>query len=275
MDRWSGNGLIDRGKCNVAGVLVDAVDYEAAVARIINAAREQRPLAVSALAVHGVMTGVLDDSHRYRLNHLDLVVPDGQPVRWALNGLHKAGLTDRVYGPNLTLKVCERAAQESLPIYIYGSQPSVLTALTRNLCERFPNLMIAGSEPSRFRQLSHEEKLEVAQRIAGSGARLALVGLGCPRQEVWAYEYRELLKMPLLAVGAAFDFHAQTVPQAPEYMQRVGLEWFYRLLREPRRLWRRYLYLNPYYSMLILLQAARLKNFDPAATPPTAELRYG
>jgi N-acetylglucosaminyldiphosphoundecaprenol N-acetyl-beta-D-mannosaminyltransferase len=267
--------LIDKGKYNVAGVLIDAVDYDAAVNRIITAAKERRSMAVSALAVHGVMTGVLDEEHRFRLNHLDLVVPDGQPVRWALNALHRAGLTDRVYGPNLTLKVCEHAANEGLPIYIYGSQGTVLSALIRNLCERFPSLKIAGSEPSRFRRLSEQEKLEVAQRISSSGARITLVGLGCPRQEVWAYEYRELLAMPLLAVGAAFDFHARTLPQAPEYLQRAGLEWFFRLVREPRRLWRRYLFLNPYYSMLVLMQAARLRHFDPTATPPAAELRYG
>src|SRR3954463_12756060 len=195
--------------------MVDAIDYEAVVERIIGAAHERRSMSVSALAVHGVMTGVLDPAHRYRLNHLDLVVPDGQPVRWALNGLYKTRLTDRVYGPTLTLKLCETAAAESLPVYFYGSQPNVLYELSRNLCERFPNLKIAGSQPSRFRPLSASEKLEVAQRIVDSGAQLTFVGLGCPRQEVWAYEYRDLLPMPIIAVGAAFDFHAQTLPQAP------------------------------------------------------------
>ena len=151
----------------------------------------------------------------------------------------------------------------------------MLSALKRNLCDRFPNLNIAGSVPSRFRCLSAQEKLEVAHRITHSGARIVLVGLGCPRQEVWVYEYRDLLKIPLMAVGAAFDFHAQTLPQAPEDLWRAGLEWFYRLLREPRRLWRRYLYLNPYYSMLVFMQAARMKRFDAAATPPTAEFLYG
>jgi N-acetylglucosaminyldiphosphoundecaprenol N-acetyl-beta-D-mannosaminyltransferase len=267
--------VIDAGKRNVVGVMVDAIDYEAVVERIIGAAHERRSMSVSALAVHGVMTGVLDPAHRYRLNHLDLVVPDGQPVRWALNGLYKTRLTDRVYGPTLTLKLCETAAAESLPVYFYGSQPNVLYELSRNLCERFPNLKIAGSQPSRFRPLSASEKLEVAQSIVDSGAQLTFVGLGCPRQEVWAYEYRDLLPMPIIAVGAAFDFHAQTLPQAPEHLQRAGLEWFYRLAREPRRLWRRYLLLNPYFSWLIFLQAARLKSFDSPAPAPTTELRYG
>jgi len=267
--------LIDKGKHNVIGVLVDAVDYESAAARIIAAAKERRSMSVSALAVHGVMTGVLDEAHRYRLNHLDLAVPDGQPVRWALNALYHTGLTERVYGPSLTLKLCEGAAAESLPIYLYGSQQSVLSALSRNLCKRFPGLKIAGSQPSRFRSLSEQEKLEVAQAIADSGARLTFVALGCPRQEVWVHEYRNLLPMPLIAVGAAFDFHAGSLPQAPGHLQRAGLEWFFRLLREPRRLWRRYLLLNPRYSVLVLLQALRLRRFDPAASPPTREMRYG
>jgi N-acetylglucosaminyldiphosphoundecaprenol N-acetyl-beta-D-mannosaminyltransferase len=267
--------LIDRGKHNIIGVLVDAVDYEAAVERIIAAAKQQQRISVSALAVHGVMTGVLDDTHRYRLNHLDLVVPDGQPVRWALNALHRARLTDRVYGPTLTLKLCARAAAESLPIYLYGSQPEVLSALVHNLCDRFPGLQIAGWQASRFRPLTTDEKLEVADTIANSGARMTFVGLGCPRQEVWIYEYQDALSMPLLAVGAAFGFHAGTVPQAPEYLQRLGLEWLYRLSREPRRLWSRYLLLNPYYSMLVLLQASGLRRFDPFASPPTSELRFG
>ncbi len=267
--------MIDKGKRNVIGVLVDAVDYEGAVSRIIKAAKERRSMSVSALAVHGVMTGVLDEAHRYRLNRIDLVTPDGQPVRWALNRLHGAGLIDRVYGPNLTLRLCERAAAESLPIYLYGSSPQVLEALMRNLSGRFPALRIAGAQPSRFRQLTVEEKQDVVRTIVESGARLVFVGLGCPRQEVWVYEHRDLLPMPLIAVGAAFDFHAGTLAQAPEHLQRAGLEWFFRLVREPRRLWRRYVLLNPHYLMLVFLQAARLKRFNPASDASPAELRYG
>ncbi len=267
--------MIDKGKHNIVGVLVDAVDYEAALDRIVTAAKLRRPMSISALAVHGVMTGVMDDAQRYRLNKTDLLVPDGQPVRWALNALHGAALKDRVYGPTLTLKLCERAAAESLPIYLFGGRPEVLAALARNLRERFPELIIAGSEPSRFRRLSPEEKREVAQRISASGACLTFVGIGCPRQEVWIYEYRDLVPMPLIAVGAAFDFHAGTVRQAPEQMQKAGLEWLFRLVQEPRRLWRRYLFLNPYYSMLVFLQAAGWKTFDASGTPPANELRYG
>lgn len=268
--------FIDAGKQNVLGVRVDAVNYEGAVQKIITAAREGKKLSVSALAVHGVMTGVLDETHRYRLNRLDLVCPDGQPVRWAINLLYKKGLPDRVCGPELMLRICERAAQEKLPIYLYGSRPETLEILIKNLCDRFPDLIIAGYQPSRFRQVSAEEKQQIIEEIRNSGAAMTFVGLGCPRQEVWVYEYCQDLPMPVMAVGAAYDFHAGRISQAPKFMQRWGLEWFYRLMQEPNRLWRRYVFLNPLYISLFILQFFKIVYFDPAkAIAPTDEMRYG
>lgn len=268
--------MIDRGKHNLLGVQVNAIDYEAAVDRIIQAAHARQSLGVSALAVHGVMTGVLDAEHGYRLNKLDLVVPDGQPVRWALNLMYGAKLADRVYGPNLTLYVCERAAKEGLPIYLYGSTEPVLDAFSTNLQKKFPGLQIAGRQPSRFGKLSAEQKSEVVQRIVESKAAITLVGLGCPRQEVWVFEHLGVLPMPKMAVGAAFDFHAGTLSQAPGFMQRNGLEWLYRLTREPKRLWKRYLFLNPHYLTLFAMQLLKIKRFPVQDTKaPVDEIRYG
>jgi N-acetylglucosaminyldiphosphoundecaprenol N-acetyl-beta-D-mannosaminyltransferase len=268
--------MSETNKHNILGVQVSAVNYEDAVDQIIIAAHAKQPLALSALAVHGVMTGVLDPEHRYRLNHLDMITPDGQPVRWALNWLHGLRLSDRVYGPTLMLKVCERAAQEKLPIYLYGSQSSTVKALVDNLQNMFPNLLIAGYSPSKFRRLSEEEKQTVVAQIKNCGAAITFVGLGCPRQEVWAYEYREALSMPILAVGAAFDFHAKLLAQAPPSMQKLGLEWLFRLVKEPRRLWKRYLTLNPYYLWLVFLQRFGLRRFDHVQDqPPLEEIRYG
>lgn len=268
--------MIDLGKKNLIGIQVNIIDYEAAVEKIITAAKEKKSTSVTALAVHGVMTGALDATHRYRLNQFDLALPDGQPVRWGLNLLHRAKLTDRVYGPTLTLKVCERVAQERLPIYLYGSQPSVLNAFAENLTKQFPGLIIAGKQPSQFRQITSDEKQKVIEDIQNSGAVLTFVGLGCPRQEVWIYEYRNFLSMPLLAVGASFDFHAGTLPQAPPSLQKVGLEWVFRLFQEPKRLWQRYLFLNPLYLTLVALQRLGLKDFDQVnSTPPVKEIGYG
>jgi N-acetylglucosaminyldiphosphoundecaprenol N-acetyl-beta-D-mannosaminyltransferase len=268
--------MIDRGKRNILGVLVDAVDYEAAVERIIRAATERQPMAATALAVHGVTTGAQDAAHRYRLNHFDLVCPDGQPVRWALNLLYGTSLPDRVYGPTLTLLLCERAAALQLPVFLFGSRMPVLEALSQNLRARFPGLRIAGVQPSRFRRLSEMERDEVVEKIRSSGAALTLVGLGCPRQEVWVYEHRELLEMPLVAVGAAFDFHAGLLRQAPPVVQRAGLEWLFRMAMEPRRLWRRYLYSNSAYLGLLALQFTGLRRFDPRlGSPPSHPVSYG
>ena len=125
--------MIDLGKKNLLGVSVNVIDYDAAVHKIIQAAQKKQNLMISALAVHGVMTGVLDAAHRYRLNQFHLIAPDGQPVRWALNHLYNVQLKDRVYGPTLTLKVCEQAAQEDLPIYLYGSTHAVLNRLQRKI----------------------------------------------------------------------------------------------------------------------------------------------
>lgn len=268
--------MINAGKMNILGVLVNAIDYESAVDRIINAAIKQESLSVSALAVHGVMTGVHDKEHLYRLNQFDLIVPDGQPVRWALNILYKTRLPDRVYGPTLMLKICEQAAIKNLPIFLYGSRPEVIKNLSSHLKVQIPGLTIAGVQPSLFRQVSSQEKQEMIARIRKSGAALVFVGLGCPKQEVFVYEHQHDLSMPLLAVGAAFDFHAGVLPQAPPFLQKVGLEWLYRLFQEPKRLWKRYILLNPEYLFLLLLQWLHLKKFDPiAGVPPTQECRYG
>jgi hypothetical protein len=268
--------MIDLGKFNLLGIQINATDYDGALKQIIQAAKERRSLGVSALAVHGVMTGFLDPTHQYRLNDLELVVPDGQAVRWGLNLLHGTKLKDRVYGPNLMLLTCQQAAEEKIPIFLFGGSEDLLTQLRYGLTTRFPELMIAGSRPSKFRTLEIHERSELIQEIVASGARITLVGLGCPRQEVWAFEFRKHLAMPVLAVGAAFNFHAGLLPQAPKFMQNWGLEWLYRLLREPRRLWTRYLLLNPLYLSSLFLQWTGLRNFDQKkAVAPLSETLYG
>jgi len=268
--------MIDQGKKNVVGVNITAVDYEAAVAKIIDAAKNRRPFGVSALAVHGVMTGVMDNNHRHRLNQLELIVPDGQPVRWALNLLHGCKLKDRVYGPNLMLETCRAAAQQGVSIFLFGGKQELLDTLEAQLIKKFPSLKIAGKLASKFRTVSPSEKQDIVDAINSSGASITMVGLGCPRQEVWAYEFKDEIEMPVLAVGAAFNFHAGELAQAPPILQRWGFEWLYRLTREPKRLWRRYVYLNPYYASLVGLQWLGIKKFDPNSTEtPAEEILYG
>jgi N-acetylglucosaminyldiphosphoundecaprenol N-acetyl-beta-D-mannosaminyltransferase len=268
--------MIDFGKRNLLGIGINAVDYESAVASILDAAKNSKPMGISALAVHGVMTGVFDREHCYRLNQLEMVVPDGQPVRWGLNLVHRVGLPDRVYGPNLTLKVCEAAAEQGLSIFLFGGTEAMLNKFKSRLEQLFPKIQIVGFRQSKFRRMTTEERDELAEHIQSTGAKITLVGIGCPRQEVWAYEFRGILSMPILAVGAAFAFHAGELKQAPIWMQDRGLEWFYRLTREPKRLWRRYLFLNPAYLTLLALQWSRLYTLKPdRGEKPTEQILYG
>jgi exopolysaccharide biosynthesis WecB/TagA/CpsF family protein len=245
-------------KRSVLGVLIDVVDYPSAASRIMLAAADRRSYAVSALAVHGVMCAVRDTELRRCLNDFDMVTPDGQPVRWALNWLYGCGLRDRVYGPDLAHMILQEAAVEGHPVYFYGSRPDVLSKLQEALAIDIPGLVFAGLEPSQFRTARPGETIALARRITDSGARLVMVGLGCPRQEMFVAAMRRHLDMPLLAVGAAFDYHAGNLPVPPAFLQRRGLEWAWRLLHEPRRLWRRYLLLNPWYASLLGAQYLRL-----------------
>ncbi|HZM78469.1 MAG TPA: WecB/TagA/CpsF family glycosyltransferase [Candidatus Limnocylindrales bacterium] len=261
---------MDGLKRNVLGVLVDACDYDVATERILHAARLGRHFAVTALAVHGVMEGVGDRALCRQINSFDLVTPDGQPVRWALNLLHGTQLKDRVYGPDLALHVVARAARDRLPIYLYGSTQPTLARLVTSLRERFPSLGIAGYEPSKFRGALDGEGEQIARRISASGARILLVGLGCPKQERFAYAMRPLLTMPVLAVGAAFAYHAGDLPIPPRWMQRHGLEWAWRLSLEPKRLWRRYVLTNPAFLAMLGAQKARMWRAIPP--PPATDL---
>jgi N-acetylglucosaminyldiphosphoundecaprenol N-acetyl-beta-D-mannosaminyltransferase len=174
------------------------------------------------------------------------------------------------------LEICRRAEAEQLPIFLYGGTDAMLEALRLRLTKEFPQLQFAGLRRSAFRKLTPDERDQAAADIRASGAKITFIGLGCPRQEVFAYEMRERLGMPLLAVGAAFNFHAGILPQAPANMQRFGLEWLYRLVQEPRRLWKRYLLLNPLYLAMLSCQWTGLwKSENHLGHPPTEELRYG
>jgi N-acetylglucosaminyldiphosphoundecaprenol N-acetyl-beta-D-mannosaminyltransferase len=272
--KTSESDLVNKGKHSILGILVSAVDYQATVAAIADAALARRELAVSAMAVHGIMTGCLDPDHKHRLNNLDLIVPDGQPVKWALRWLHRIRLPDRVYGPQLMLDVCAAAERLKLPVFFYGSTEIVLATLAANLRKTFPALDIAGIESSRFRCLSSYERQEVISHIRESGARIVFVALGCPRQEVWAYEFRDALGLPIIAVGGAFAVHAKVVPQAPEWMQKRGLEWIFRLASEPSRLWRRYAILNPLFLVCLCLQTIGFP-FATSGRKPSREILYG
>jgi N-acetylglucosaminyldiphosphoundecaprenol N-acetyl-beta-D-mannosaminyltransferase len=201
---------------------------------------------LSAAAVHLVMLAQEDAEVRRAVLDATLVVPDGQPLVWALRALGHGAAT-RVYGPELMARYCARAAHSGTPAFLYGGRSeAVLVELAVRLRTRFPGLELVGGHSPPFREPTAQEDEQVAARIDASGAQVVWVGTGQPRQEQWMARMRPRLAAPMLiAVGAAFDFHAGLVAQAPDWMGQRGLEWTYRLAREPRRLWRRYARYNP------------------------------
>ena len=232
------------------GVKYGALDYTKATSVIIKKALKKTSYGVSALAVHGLMESQKNTRMKKALANIDMITPDGQPIRWALNHFFKADLKDRVYGPKLTEHVIAACEKEHLSIYLYGSTENTLNQLSKNLKEKFPSLLIAGIHIDRFRDATEEEDKEDVKKINQSGARVVLVGRGCPRQEIWVGEHMGKINAVMMAVGAAFDFHAGTLKQAPAWMQNKGLEWLFRLYKEPNRLWKRYLTTNSKFVYL-------------------------
>lgn len=234
-------------KYDLIGVRVSKVDYDLAIKCMMRAAKQKTSAIVACHAVHAIVTASSDPDLREQVNDFSMITPDGQPVRWGLNLLHRTGLTDRVYGPELTLRVCHAAAQEGVSIYLYGGTPEILDKLQSNLKTQVPGLTIAGAEAPPFRKLTEQENQQACTRINESGAGVVMIGLGCPKQDLFAAHNRDRINCVQLLVGAAFDFHAGVKPMAPRWMQNCGLEWLFRLLCEPRRLWQRYLVTNSIY----------------------------
>ncbi len=231
-------------KLDLFGVQVSATTYDEVVQATLETAERNQSALVTAHAVHAIVCAATNRGLRNKINQFDAVCPDGQPVRWSLNWLYKTGLRDRVYGPELMRCMLKACAASKVPVYFYGSTPEVIDQLNNSLSKAFPDLEIAGSESPPFRKLSEEEKVATANRINESGAKVVFVGLGAPKQDEVAFEFRGSVNAVLVCVGAAFDFHAGNKKMAPGWMQKLGLEWFFRLGCEPRRLFWRYLSTN-------------------------------
>jgi N-acetylglucosaminyldiphosphoundecaprenol N-acetyl-beta-D-mannosaminyltransferase len=207
--------------------------------------------------VHTVMAAAEDPELRAALMGSSLNVPDGQPLVWAINALGNS-LAARVYGPELMSRACSHAAETGHRFYLYGGRNErALVQLALNLRRRHPGIRLVGGYAPPHRPLTPEEQDAVVEEINRSRADVVWVGIGVPKQEKWMAQMRERIDSPVLVgVGAAFDFHAGLVPQAPTWLQEAGLEWAYRLAHEPRRLWRRYLRYNPRFIAAFARQLA-------------------
>src|SRR5215210_2560082 len=232
----------------VLGIPLALTDYAGVLDWIDETIAARSAGYVCVAATHTVVACSEDPELRDAVLGSSFTVPDGQPLVWALRALGNE-LGDRVYGPTLMERSCERAALMGTRFFLYGGRDeAALALLERRLTERFPGLVVAGRLSPPFRPLTPAEEDAVTQQIDASAADVVWVGIGVPKQEKWMARMRPRLRAPVLVgVGAAFDFHAGLVPQAPEWMQRFGLEWMYRLAHEPRRLWKRYTRYNPLF----------------------------
>jgi N-acetylglucosaminyldiphosphoundecaprenol N-acetyl-beta-D-mannosaminyltransferase len=245
-------------KERILSTTVSITDYKTACDRIFIHAAAHQSCYIIAANVHVVMTAYWNPDYRQVVNHAALVTPDGMPLVLALRWLGHPQAT-RVYGPDLMLACCQRAAQDQVPVYLYGGTDTTLQKLQQNLRSKFPTLQIAGAYAPPFRELTPEEERQDLDRIHQSGAAIVFVALGCPKQELWMARQQGRLHAVAIGVGAAFAFHSGEVRQAPRWMMAAGLEWLYRLAVEPGRLWRRYLINNPIFVILFIGQLCQHK----------------
>lgn len=245
-------------RVDVLGVRVSAIDMAMAVDEITRWVEHGERRYVCVTGVHGVMESQRDPELARIHNESGMTTPDGMPMVWAGRAAGAAWM-ERVYGPDLMLAVCARAAERGWRSYFYGGAEGVPERLADRLRERFPGLVVAGAWSPPFRPLTPEEDDEVVARINAARPDLVWVGLSTPKQERWmAAHVGRIGAAALLGVGAAFDIHAGSLRQAPRWMQRSGLEWLFRLAVEPRRLWRRYLVNNPRFVAGIVRRRPRL-----------------
>jgi N-acetylglucosaminyldiphosphoundecaprenol N-acetyl-beta-D-mannosaminyltransferase len=238
---------------SILGMRVHATTYTDAVQRIAAWAGARESRYVCEAPVHMVMESYDSPEFQSVINGADLVTPGGMPIVWMMRLLGVRG-QPRVYGPAMTLLVCEYAARHGVKVGFYGGTEKSLASLCVELRRKYSGLEIVYAYSPPFRRPTQQEDAEVREQIEASGVQVLFVGLGCPKQERWMAEHRPGVRAVMMGVGAAFDFISGEKPQAPMWMQRIGTEWLFRLCTEPRRLWFRYAWHNPRFVALALRQ---------------------
>ena len=252
---------------NVLGTGVSALSLDQARDLVLATRGRQRSGYVCCATAYNLDLACADSELRTAYNHSFLTTPDGMPLVW-LGRWHGHRNITRVYGPDLMLAVCDAGRAAGLTHYFYGGEPGVAESLREKLCTRFPGLQVAGTFTPPFRPLTTAEEEALQADIAARKPDVVWVGISTPRQEAFmARHWRSLDAGVLIGVGAAFNFHTGHVAQAPRWMQRSGLEWFFRLCAEPRRLWRRYLVNNPLFVIRTLAQLTGLKKYPVEPAP--------
>lgn len=251
-------GYARRTGATILNSFIDAISWQEVIDVLLQWAKGRQSRYVCICNVHVVVTAKQDTEFRWVVNEADMATPDGMPLAWVLRrfGFQQQ---ERINGPDLMWRLCGQAAEKGLSVFFYGSTPETLERLSDNLKTAFPQLAIAGVHSPPFRLLSDEEDREMINHINGSGAHIMFVGLGCPKQEFWMAAQRGKIRAVMIGVGAAFDYHAGTVKRAPLWMQGSGFEWLFRLMSEPKRLWKRYLVTNSLFLIYLGLEVFREK----------------
>lgn len=249
-------------RCNVLGVHISAVNLDLAAARIESWVQSREKNYVCITGVHGVMESQDDPKLKAIHNAAGMVTPDGMPMVW-INRLRGNSEVTRVYGPDLMLAVCQQGVAKNTKHFLYGGGDGVAELLKSKLEEKCPGIQIVGTYTPPFRPLTADEDQALCEQIAASGAEIIWVGLSTPKQERWMNQHVGKITAPVMVgVGAAFDFHAGLKSQAPRWIGKCGMEWFYRLCTEPRRLWKRYLVNNPLFISYFAMQTLGSKRFE-------------
>jgi len=249
---------VDVPRREILGIPISMINYESAMDVMDEMVDKSYRGWVCAAAVHSVMVAQHDPLMKQALTDSVITVPDGMPIVWAANMLGEH-LPNRVYGPELMRHYCNRSMEQGHRVWLYGGRDQgALVQLALNLRRKHPGIRIVGGYSPPFRSLTDEEEEAIADQINEARPDVLWVGVGVPKQEKWMVRMRARVDVPVMcAVGAAFDFHAGRVSQAPHWMQERGLEWTYRIAQEPRRLLPRYLYTNPRFMLRLARQYAR------------------
>lgn len=240
-------------RARVVSLDTTVINIDDAINRIVEMARANESRYVCFSTVHMVMESHDDPEFGAKVNAADMVVTDGMPLVWMQ---HRQGRTEggRVRANDLMTRICEVAAKENLRVGFYGGRQEVIDAIVERAKRELPDLQITYAYSPPFRLLTDDEDAQITEEIKTSGAQILFMGLGCPKQENWMAAHRGRISAVMLGVGASFDFYAGNVKESPQWLQDIGFEWLYRLTQEPKRLWRRYIILNPRFMWLAAKQ---------------------
>lgn len=249
---------VSQSVVNVIGSPVTASRFDAQIEMMLEWASSYKSKVVCVANVHMLTEAYWHPELSHVLKSADIVTPDGMPLVWMMR-LMGARDQNRVAGMDILWSLCQLAPQRNLKIFFLGSQTTILEKMRTKLEQEFPDLEIAGMEPLPFRPMTPAEDEAIIQKIHESGAHLVLVSLGCPKQEYWMHQHKGKIQAVMIGLGGVFPVVAGIHKRAPGWIRNLGLEWFYRLIQEPRRLWRRYGKTIPPFLWLALKQLLTTK----------------